>query len=69
MRYNRVHDVVGCVAYDKTDSLVGSVSGRRIRTPCYTFGIYFDNSPVGVQVSGNIVAGPTLASVASLTHW
>lgn len=64
VRYNLIHDVVGCAAYETANKSGGSAAGGRIRTPYYTFGIYGDNSPRDVLVFGNIVAGPTWASVA-----
>lgn len=65
VRYNLIHDVVGCAAYAGTDQIGGgSKADGRIRTPYYTFAIYFDNSGTDAQVFGNIVADATLASVA-----
>lgn len=64
VRHNLIHDVVGCAAYAGANQPGGQVAGGRIRMPYYTFGIYFDNSPTHVLVHGNVVAGPTLASVA-----
>jgi hypothetical protein len=65
VRYNLIHDVVGCAAYDGTDQVGGgSKAGGRIRSPYYTFAIYFDNSGTDTLTFGNIVADATLASVA-----
>ncbi len=64
VRYNLIHDIVGCAAYEGADKPGGSAAGGRIRTPYYTFGIYFDNSGTLTRIVGNIVADATLASVA-----
>ena len=64
IRYNLVEDMVGCGAYDAPPQRVGgTTAGGRIWTPYYTWGIYFDNSPMHVTVYGNIIVGNMLGGV------
>jgi len=64
IRYNLVEDMVGCGAYDAPHGRVeGAVAGGRIWTPYYTWGIYFDNSPMHATVYGNIIVGNTRGGV------
>jgi hypothetical protein len=53
VRYNLVRDVVGCGAYGKPRTQVEKPkAGGRIWTPYFTWGIYFDNSPINASVYG-----------------
>ena len=69
VRYNRVRDAIGCGAYDKPLQPMPPSSrkaGGRIWTPYYSWGIYFDNSPMDVTVYGNIVVGNVLGGIMIL---
>jgi hypothetical protein len=69
VRFNRVRDVIGCGAYAKKQEPGGATrAGGRISTPYYSWGIYFDNAPMNVQVYGNIVARNTLGGIM-ISHW
>ena len=69
IRFNRVRDDIGCGAYGKPREPMPESSmraGGRIWAPYYSWGIYFDNSPMDVTVYGNIVAGNVLGGVMVL---
>ena len=64
VRYNLVRDVVGCGAYGKPRTPVENPkAGGKIWTPYFTWGIYFDNSPINASVYGNICVGNTLGGI------
>jgi len=68
-RYNRVRDIIGCGAYDRPREpmpLSSRRAGGRIWAPYYSWGIYFDNSPMDVTVYGNIVMGNVLGGIMIL---
>jgi hypothetical protein len=68
-RYNRVLETVGCGAYGKPREPMPESSmkaGGRIWAPYYSWGIYFDNSPMNVRVYGNLVVGTVLGGVMVL---
>ena len=64
IRFNCVHDVVGCGAYEKKmESGGGKAAGGRIWTPYYSWAVYFDNGPIDVLVYGNITARNTIGGI------
>lgn len=64
VRYNLVRDVIGCGAYDKPRTQVENPkAGGKIWTPYFTWGIYFDNSPIKASVYGNICVDNTLGGI------
>ncbi|MCH2119288.1 MAG: right-handed parallel beta-helix repeat-containing protein, partial [Pirellulales bacterium] len=64
VRYNLVRNAKGCGAYGKPRTPVAnSKAGGKIWTPYFTWGIYFDNSPIGAHVYGNICVGNTLGGI------
>ncbi len=64
VRYNLVRDVKGCGAYEKPRTPVENPkAGGKIWTPYFTWGIYFDNSPIAAHVYGNICVGNTLGGI------
>ena len=64
IRFNFIHDVVGCGAYAKKMEPGGDEkAGGRIWTPYYSWAIYFDNAPMDVLVYGNVTARNTLGGI------
>ena len=64
---NLVRNSVGCGAYGKHQSgkeVFGTKADGRIWVPYYSWGIYFDNSPLKTTVYGNIVIGNTLGGIS-----
>lgn len=69
VRFNRIHDTVGCGAYaTKAEPGGGGMAGGRIWAPYYSWGIYFDNAPLNVHVYGNITARNTLGGIM-ISHY
>ena len=67
IRHNLIRDAIGCGAYTSPAQPMAAGARRadgRIWTPYYTWGIYFDNSAIGVTVYGNICAGNTLGGIS-----
>ena len=68
IRFNIIRDCIGCGAYAEERHPKGegdrTTAGGRIRTPYYTWGIYFDNSGMDVTVYGNIVISTVLGAVS-----
>ncbi len=68
IRFNRIRNCIGCGAYTEMRHPQGEgdriTAGGRIRTPYYTWGIYFDNSGMNTTVYGNIIAATVLGAVA-----
>jgi hypothetical protein len=64
IRYNRVVDIVGCGAYGiKAEPGGIDYCDGRLWTHYYSWGIYFDNAPMNIQVYGNVVARNTLGGM------
>ncbi len=65
IRFNLIHDTVGCASYGKALEAGGgqAKAGGRILTPYYSWSIYFDNGPMDVLVHGNITARDTLGGI------
>jgi hypothetical protein len=69
IRFNFIHDTVGCGAYGRTYEPGGKTkAGGRIWTPYYSWSIYFDNAPMNVLVYGNITARDTLGGIM-ISHY
>jgi len=69
IRYNRVCNVVGCGAYGiKAEPGGTDLAEGRIWKNYYSWGIYFDNAPMNVQVIGNICRGNTLGGLM-ISHY
>ena len=69
IRFNCVHDAVGCGAYEaKMEPGGGLEAGGRIWKPYYSWAIYFDNAPMDVLVYGNICARNTLGGIM-ISHY
>ncbi len=69
IRFNCIHDSVGCGAYEKQMEPGGnSETGGRIWTRYYSWAIYFDNAPMDVLVYGNICARNTLGGIM-ISHY
>ena len=69
IRFNRVLDAGGCGAYGVPREPLPDSSlrdGGRLWVPYYSWGIYFDNSPMDVTVYGNIIVGNVLGGVMVL---
>ena len=64
VRFNYIHDVIGCGAYDKKSEPEGATTASgKISVPYYSWAIYFDNGPIDVLVYGNICARNTLGGI------
>jgi len=69
IRFNYIHDVIGCGAYDKKwEPEAGTKAGGRISVPYYGWAIYFDNGPMNVLVYGNITARNMLGGIM-ISHY
>ena len=64
IRFNYIHDAIGCGAYEQKAEPGGeSKAGGKIWAPYYSWAIYFDNAPMDVSVYGNICARNTLGGI------
>jgi hypothetical protein len=64
IRFNCVHDVVGCGAYEvKMETGGNDEAEGRIWTSYYGWAIYFDNGAMDVHVYGNITARNPLGGI------
>jgi len=68
IRFNYIHDVIGCGAYLCKAEPSESVAGGRIWVPYFGWGIYFDNAPMDVLVYGNICARSTHGGIM-ISHY
>ncbi len=69
VRYNLIRNVVGCGAYGRKAEPGGiDKADGRIWTQYYSWGIYFDNAPMDVQVYGNICNGNALGGIM-ISHY
>ena len=69
VRFNYIHDVIGCGAYDKKSEPEGATTASgKISVPFYSWAIYFDNGPIDVLVYGNICARNTLGGIM-ISHY
>jgi len=69
IRFNYIHDVIGCGAYDKKwEPEAKTKAGGKISVPYYSWAIYFDNAPMNVEVYGNITARNTLGGIM-ISHY
>ncbi|HJN13679.1 MAG: right-handed parallel beta-helix repeat-containing protein [Pirellulaceae bacterium] len=68
IRFNFIRDCIGCGAYSEKRSPKGEGdrlrAGGRIWSPYYTWGIYFDNSGMDINVYGNVVVSTVLGGVS-----
>ena len=69
IRFNYIHDVIGCGAYaNKWEPEAGTKAGGRISVPYYGWAIYFDNAPMNILVYGNITARNMLGGIM-ISHY
>ena len=68
IRFNLIRNLIGCGAYTRPHSKKGEgdrlQAGGKIRSPYYTWGIYFDNSGMDNIVFGNIIVSTVLGAVS-----